>query len=334
MRRTFVLPVFVLVVVFVLSGIVTRGNAQAQDVMNGYAGWMSQQKEFLKDKPLNEVTLLGSHDAATSGINKKSKVCIGYKLHDDKHLKSHPSSKDIRKFKCQSASIKDQLLSGVRYLDLRVAYQDGKYWSHHGFLSTHFTGHNGIFPQIRDFLSNYPDEILILNMSHFFYDDHAMTFNEIMMFYDIVINELPGLLIKAPPVGKPAMTMNDIWSQNGRIVLIMSFDFPVPNEAEFIWDHKLLNAHWWKQKNLDKLMDQLDSQVVEWKKGKDNGKLKELQAIKSSNNKIGDADATSRRVKDKLASDWKDAPISIIMVNDSVNSELMPLLVEKIRKSR
>jgi hypothetical protein len=219
----------------------------------------------------------------------------------------------------------------VRYLDLRVAYQDGKYWSHHGFLSTPFTGSKGILTQIREFLKDYPDEIMILNMSHFFYEEHKMSFEEVMAFYEVVKGELPGLLI---PAGKPTVKVKEIWSRKGRIVLVMSVDLPVPAPAtaEFIWNHKLLHAHWWKQKNLDKLMDKLDGQVRDWKGGKEHGKFKELQAIKSSNKKIGDAGDTNGRVRDKLGSDWKGAPISIIMVNDTVNSGIMPLLVENNTK--
>jgi hypothetical protein len=118
--------------------------------------------------PLNSVTLLGSHDAATSDLNSRSPVCVGYNLDSGNHLKQYPKKSDISKFKCQSASIKGQLLYGVRYLDLRVAYQNGEYWSHHGFLSTPFSRSDGIFAQIRNFLHSYPDEIIILNMQHFY----------------------------------------------------------------------------------------------------------------------------------------------------------------------
>jgi hypothetical protein len=292
---------------------------------------MSQNRETLKSMSLNGVTLLGSHDAATSDLVEGSPVCVGYNLDSGDRLGRYPRASDIRKFKCQSASIMQQLLYGVRYLDLRVAYQSDAYWSHHGFLSTPYSGPDGIFAQIRDFLKAYPREIIILNMQHFYRDDHRMTFDEVKEWYGVVMKELAGLLI---PAGKPAITFNDVWSTNGRIVLIFTTNLDIADSAEFVWSHTLLKQHWWKEKKPGVLMDEMDSQVSEWRQGKDAQVFKELQAIRSSNRKIESAGEMNAMFRAMLASDWKDAPISIIMVNDSTNSGLMPLLFRKLSKNR
>ncbi len=335
MRRTIVRRVRILLVSILLTGLIAiymagSGQSLAQSSDYGYPGWMSQYKDLLKNMPLNSVTLLGSHDAATSGLNSRSPVCVGYNLDSGNHLKQYPKKGDIPKFKCQSASIKGQLVYGVRYLDLRVAYQDSEYWSHHGFLSTRYSGPGGIFAQIRDFLRNYPDEIIILNMQHFYQDDHRMTLDEVMTLYDVVANEFSGLLIRP---GKPATTFGEVWSTSGRIVLIFTTNMDIAGSAEFVWSDKLLVQHWWKQKNIGKLIDELDGQVSDWRNGKDRDKFKELQGIQSTNKKIESAGEMSAIFRRKFSSDWKDAPVSIVMVNDSANSGLMPVLIEKITGS-
>jgi hypothetical protein len=327
MRRIRVLLINILLAGFSVLYMTGAEQALAQGSGYGYPGWMSQYKDVLKNMPLNSVTLLGSHDAATSDLNNRSPVCIGYNLDSGNRLKQYPKKKDIPKFKCQSASIGRQLFYGVRYLDLRIAYQGGGYWSHHGFLSTPFFGPEGIFAQIKGFLKNYPDEIIILNMQHFYYDDHRMTFDEAMAFYDVVTKEFPGLLIRQ---GKPTMTFGEVWSTGGRIILIFTTDMNIAESAGFVWNNKLLKQHWWKQKKIDKLMDELDGQVSDWRNGKDRDKFKELQGIQSTNKKIKSAVEMSAIFRSKFASDWRDAPISIVMVNDSTNSGLMPLLIQKI----
>lgn len=300
--------------------------ATAEDVAGGYSNWMGRNRELLKDRAVNDVTLLGSHDAATSDMNKDSPVCIGFKNDSGGRMKPFPSKKDIEKFKCQKASIKKQLLHGVRYLDLRVAYQDGEYWSHHGYLSTRYQGPEGIFAQIRDFLKTNPDEVVILNMQHFYSDEHEMGTADLARFYETVTSELGGLLI---PGGKPTVKMGEIWQRQGRIVMIWSTDTKFSDPNNTVWDHRLLKDHWFRQKDRDFLIEELDGLVSDWRNDVDRDRFRELQAIQSSNKKIKSAPITNEMICQKVATDWKDAPISIIMVNDSVNSGLMPLLMLK-----
>ena len=71
------------------------------------ADWMAECQDALRDLPLCQLPLPGSHDAGPfGGINAKSKT--------------------------QEYSIKDQLEYGVRYLDFRVRVDNGQFFSHHG----------------------------------------------------------------------------------------------------------------------------------------------------------------------------------------------------------
>ena len=71
---------------------------------------------------------------------------------------------------CQANTLMQQLESGVRYLDLRIALQKGVYMSEHMWIGeTLFPNSAGVldtpFWEIMQFIKNNPQEILILNVN-------------------------------------------------------------------------------------------------------------------------------------------------------------------------
>ncbi len=123
----------------------------SQDIDATYADWMAQNKQLMMNSPVNEVTLLGSHDAASYNVREGNPPSKGYLTHKGKHIKRNARAKDALTGQCQSASIYNQLLYGVRYLDLRICHQDGQYWGMHMWLSIPCFGDDGLFTQIKEF---------------------------------------------------------------------------------------------------------------------------------------------------------------------------------------
>ena len=86
------------------------------------------------------------------------------------------------------------------------------------------------------------------------------------------------------------------------------------------------------EKDPDTLISELKTVVDEWRNGGSSDKLRRLQAMTTTGHKLETAKETNARVREMMQGEWKDAPISVLQVDDAVNSGLMPLLIEKVER--
>ena len=102
-----------------------------------YKDWM---KDISDERKLEDIVIPGSHDSGTYGMNWLG--CT------------------------QSYSIKEQLYSGSRYLDLRINKKsEDEFVMYHGILNgTTLTAN---MKDIKDFIKDYPTETLLLDFQHF-----------------------------------------------------------------------------------------------------------------------------------------------------------------------
>ena len=106
------------------------------------ASWM-QDMSVLDDRPLKDIVIPGSHDAATFVLD----------------LKINNNSSQ-----CQEISIAEQLKAGSRYLDLRAwKAKDGLYWMYHGAAWTHVKLED-VLADIKSFLDQHTGEIVIATL--------------------------------------------------------------------------------------------------------------------------------------------------------------------------
>ncbi|MDQ3896087.1 MAG: hypothetical protein M3326_02355 [Actinomycetota bacterium] len=191
------------------------------------ADWMAECQDALRDLPLCQVPLPGSHDAGSfGGINAKSKT--------------------------QEYSIKDQLEYGVRYFDFRVRVDNGQFFSHHGAdesrdnpyaqWPTEQSDANGkIFIEIVQFCDQHPGEIVILNFTDFsavwnqsFNDDDKRHFMDRMRArFDnrMVLREDLG----DGSYGNTIPTYGQCIDRGQRIFVIINEDVPVWRAHQDIW---------------------------------------------------------------------------------------------------
>lgn len=351
------------VFVILISGLIYFTDIKksfGDDETTNYADWMAQYKNQIEDLPINKLTLLGSHDAASIDIKEGSDPATGYLTHNNKHIKRKAKESDVPSARCQSATISEQLLAGVRYFDLRIAYQDGEYWGMHEWLSTPAFGDGGVFMQVKSFLETHPNEIIIFYSQHLYWEKGLMTQGEALLFYHKVENYFGDLMIKKANFS--TLTYGDIWKGKGRIILVAAKEFGSPehhktkhhhkrstytvddydsdsnsgssqesiNDDPYLWNGNDNDSKWMDTGDTDTLISGLDDIVSAWKNGNSNDKLRHLQCMTTTQNKIEDAKATNALIREKLKTDWKDAPISIVQVDDSVNSGLMPILLSRI----
>lgn len=328
---------YIIVFVFLFQG---YSKIFGENISINYADWMFQNKEQLKNVSINNVPLLGSHDAGTCDISTNSPISKGEAISRNiKYTNNHISNKTIAAAKAQSASIMEQLISGVRYFDFRIAQQNNHYWSLHLWLSTHYFGKNGIFTQIKDFLKEHPNEVLILDMQHLFSEQGKMNTEDLESFYSKVKKEFSHLIIPAGEASK--LTFGRIWEKQGRLIILGETEkITDPDLKEFIWDRKYyLDSTWIYTGDPNELISKLNAATIpNWRNGNGKEKFRDLQGHVTYRSKprwkfnglTDAAKTTNEKLKEQLQTKWKDVPINIISVDDSVNSMLMPTLLSRI----
>ncbi len=313
------------------------GCGSAGGSLVDYSSWMSKNQRALSNVTLKQIVLLGSHDAASSAMNSNSQPCIGEILNDpSQHIDGPPNANQLLNARTQSVPILQQLQAGVRYLDLRVALQGGQYYSEHMWLSAPFMGTNGIFDQIKQFLKENPDEIIIIvsYAGHLYSDtqpDGLMSTAEADAFFQTVLNEFPNLLAPAPSGDLMQQTLGDIWKDSGRIIYFGPNTLS-PAIQQYIWNTLKIDSQWMQQATVPAvLITDLNEQVITpWMTEPYNDELHILQAMTNDNTKIATAAETNPLILEQLNSAWKTAPINIVQVNDAVNSGMMPTLIPRM----
>ena len=343
--------------------IATIALAATSALAADYADWMSQNKERIRPLTINQLTLLGSHDSASCDVRAGSAPASGYLTRKDHHISHHASESDLRSAICQDASIRAQLDAGVRHFDLRIAHDKGEYWGMHMWLSTPAFGPGGVFTQVKDFLRDHPDEIVILAAEHLYSDKGPMTPGQAAAFYKRVEKEFGDLL--APTGDFARTTYGDLWSGRARVILIACPECeesvavepsqfrskhrhghsskpaapatPDSGPADilddpYLWCGLEVDSKWLDEKSQEVLIAGLDGLIARWRAGTSAAKLRRLQAMVTAGHKLADAKVTNPMVLKKLQTDWADAPISVVQVDDAVHSGLMPALIDKLNR--
>lgn len=343
----------------IASTFLAVASASAAD----YADWMSRNKDRIRPLAINQLTLLGSHDSASCDVRLGSPPASGYLTHTNHHISRHASESDVRSAICQDASIRAQLDAGVRHLDLRIAHQQGEYWGMHMWLSTPAFGPGGVFTQVKDFLRDHPDEIVILSAEQLCSEKGPMTPGQAAAFYKRVEKEFGDLL---SPTGDFARTTyGDLWAGRARIILIACPECetsvavepaqPRPKHRHghsskpaapatsdsgpadvlddpYLWCGLEVDSKWLDEKSQEVLIAGLDGIIARWRAGTNAAKLRRLQAMVTAGHKLADAKVTNPMVLKKLQTDWADAPISVVQVDDAVHSGLMPVLIDRLNR--
>ena len=303
-----------------LVGGSSRGS-QAAAASASHGSWMARHRNQLAPLALARVSLLGSHDAGSCDVAEGNPPVSGYLTHHGKHITRHASAKDVLSARCQGNSIAAQLEAGVRYLDLRVASQDGGYFAVHEWLSTPLFGPGSVIAQIGGFLASHPEEVLVLDVAELYSATGEMNDGEAAALLNMISSQLPGLLL---PTGNTAtLTFGEIWSQHGRVVLLCGKARDLP----FVWDNGVLDSHWFNQKDPETLMSDLDGVVDAWRAGQSASRLRLLQTMTTTGTKLKTARTTNALAQARLAGPWRGAPVSVFQVDDAAHCGLMPLLL-------
>uniref|UniRef100_A0A1B6DBC2 Phosphatidylinositol-specific phospholipase C X domain-containing protein n=1 Tax=Clastoptera arizonana TaxID=38151 RepID=A0A1B6DBC2_9HEMI len=167
-------------------------------MINNLKNWMKALDENLKNIPLTQLAIPGTHDSMTYSITSSAPVS--------------PDSEDIVKWLSkhfclpkflihkwcitQKASIIHQLVKGIRYFDLRLATKPGdqEFYFVHGLYASTI---NDPLKELNHFLHENSEEVVILDFQHF-YDfssqDHRQLLQEVRNLFREKICPAPSNL--------------------------------------------------------------------------------------------------------------------------------------------
>lgn len=190
---------------------------------------------------INELLIPGSHDSGTSAMDWTART--------------------------QALTIREQLEQGIRYLDIRPRVHGSTYFVHHSQSGPNGSADLGHFPtanpddpannkyifkQIRDFLIDHPEEILILkfqNYSGFSKDDYVQFMKVIISYFTITREKETGTETLCELArfdhGTGAyirqQTIKSLIKDNKRVFVIWSTtdvptDAPTDKDSVDVWD--------------------------------------------------------------------------------------------------
>ncbi|MBL8565174.1 MAG: hypothetical protein JNM89_05605 [Hyphomicrobiaceae bacterium] len=227
--------------------------------------WMTALRRRIGNVPLRNVAMPGTHDSGSYAINAFSPAgldappplpeiyaalkSLGYVL-PQTAIGAVIANWSV----AQGWAFGEQLKRGVRYLDLRLQADGGKYNFVHGLVSAPL---GDLVAQVADFYARkeYEDEVVILHFNHFYNFSSPSD-------YEAVAGALQkglGSLLIPPTVGAD-VTLNDIWKTSGRVIVI--FDAAVGDGYDFIWSSSAISSPWPNTTSVDMLKGILYTNLV------------------------------------------------------------------------
>ncbi|CAB3253166.1 unnamed protein product [Arctia plantaginis] len=212
--------------------------------------WMNDLPPQLKDVPLIYLAIPGSHDSMTYGITRSSKVAPDAEpiLH-----RLYPLFRGtiLRWTITQASDTWQQLLIGIRYLDLRLATMpnsDNFYFTH-GLYGEEISG---ALTQVKEFVDKHPGEVVILDCQHFY----GFTPRHHQMLMRYLLN-LYGARLVPRQLDLRAITLNYLNRLKMQVIVVYRNE-SVYATTEF-WQPQMLPSPWPRQDSVNGLINFLEN---------------------------------------------------------------------------
>ncbi|XP_066917067.1 PI-PLC X domain-containing protein 3-like [Clytia hemisphaerica] len=198
-----------------------------QGSCRNHSDWMNHLPIEMHKMKITEIAIPGSHDSGTYSLMKTSDIFIDGSSHKNDiildFLKFRSQYKQngllgeliYRWSITQDLNITSQLYCGVRYLDLRIAF-DHRNESRvvHGLFGT--TLHD-IFTQIKDFIIKYSKEIILLDLQSMATNHEISKENALKNVTDLLQDFFSDRIIFAENI--QSYKLKDLWQQNISVIV-------------------------------------------------------------------------------------------------------------------
>ena len=218
-------------------------------------GWMEKLPNEKQLSPLKDLVIAGSHNSGTSFLDLNMEISpdapseLGSISSVEGDLKSVIHNWSVT----QSMTIYVQLLLGIRYLDLRVAYraEDKKIRVVHGLFGCTI---EEVLDEVNRFLAKYPKEIVILHFQHFYNMDQA-AHETLACTLDASFSNI----LRAPGAQGPNVTLQEMWENEKKVIVIYNETGVVDAHSHF-WPPNFINSPWPNTDDTKQLLEILKEQ--------------------------------------------------------------------------
>ena len=207
---------------------------------NDYSRWMENLPNEKQLSPLKDLVIPGSHDSGTFFLDQNMEIGPDESsaIHTLGSIFGKVAKSVIHSWSVtQSMTIYEQLLSGIRYLDLRVAYraEDKKIRVLHGLFGWTI---DQVLDEVNRFVANYPKEIVILDFNHFYKMDQA-AHKTLADTLDASFSKI----LRAPGRQGPNVTLQEMWGNEEKVIIIYH-DYDVVDTYPCFWPPHLICSPW------------------------------------------------------------------------------------------
>nr|XP_056714161.1 PI-PLC X domain-containing protein 2 [Euleptes europaea] len=211
----------------------------------------------LRDLPLSNLAIPGSHDSFSYWVDDKSPVGPD-QAKTIKRLAKIPLVKKLMKkwSVTQNLTFKEQLEGGIRYFDLRVSSRPGEAGQEiyfiHGLFGIKVC--DGLM-EINTFLTHHPTEVVFLDFNHFYAMD-----NSHHVYLIGRIQEIFGSRLCTKECVEN-VTLNYLWEKKQQVLIF--YHHPIYEEYPVLWQGSKMPAPWANTTNVHKLLQFLDTTLGE-----------------------------------------------------------------------
>ncbi len=225
-----------------------REDEPVADASVSTVAWISRHYEFLKDKPLNQLVLPGSHDSGTHNLDGT--------WHRGVNDPFAPDTDDLKRglsflgagydkwAKAQERSIYQQLEDGIRYLDIRVCVdKSDNMKTCHGLYGASLAE---VINDVVKFSNKYPKEPIFIDFNHFYdWSEKIRNNKENEAGYTGIrtskLNELSGMIERslgprlAPNSLSPTTKLKELVGTRRPIVVFWSKPLSGTFQNQYFW---------------------------------------------------------------------------------------------------
>ncbi|BFZ10763.1 hypothetical protein BsWGS_13802 [Bradybaena similaris] len=215
--------------------------------------WMSSLPSSLQNLPLTELTIPGTHNSGTfsccttlapdadSAIKKLTEIPI---------MGCFIESVIHRWAQCQRLTFTQQLLSGVRYFDLRVSTKpdSDEFFLVHTLYATKVSQ---LIEDVKSFLDSYSQEVVILDFNHFY----AMEEEHHVQLITYLIAEFGNKICHNCDIAD--LTLSTLWGKGHQVIIF--YQHKAVESFEEIWPKQRIYNFWPNTDNPETCIARLDT---------------------------------------------------------------------------
>lgn len=226
------------------------------------ADWMQNLSTLVKQRPVTQLKLPGSHDSGAFELNLTATTNME-KTTLFNWFKKQAESSDLiaqllgKLILTQPLSIIEQLEQGIRAFDFRILYNKPlqEFFLSHSFATIFM---NTALGQIQSFLSKHPGEVILIQMESD--SEHVL---ETDPYADQAIAQVQSILgdylipVSANQALNDTMTLQSFVDSNKRILFSYT-DFQKSNYSH-IWSEGVINKHWPNGQTVEEAMSTIQT---------------------------------------------------------------------------